>query len=85
MDAEQHLEVETGPLTLGDVLGQPARHAPDLLEMTRRRRQVHHRSVARVGHRDNRRHHAGPVADPFEDAERPLEELCRFDQKRADW
>ena len=38
VDAEQHLEVEAGPLALGDELGQAARHAPDLLEMPRRGR-----------------------------------------------
>ena len=77
VDPEQHLEVQAGPFALGDELGQPARHAPDLLEVPRRGRQVHDRPVLRVGHGDDRRHDAGPVAEPLVDAERPLEDLRR--------
>ena len=84
VDAEQHLEVEAVALALGDELGQPARHAPDLLEMARRGRKVHDRPVLRVGHGDDRRHDAGPVAEALEDAERPLEDLRRLDEQRAD-
>ena len=46
VDPEQHLEVEAGPLALGDDLGQAAGHPPDLLEVPRRGGQVHDRRVA---------------------------------------
>ncbi len=84
VDPEEHLEVESRPLALRDELGQAARHPADLLEMPRRGRQVHHRPVLRVGHRDDRRHDAGAVAEPLEDAERALEDRRRFDEEGTD-
>ena len=84
MDPEQHLEVQAVALALGDELGQAARHPPDLLEVSRRCRQVHDRAISRIGHRDDRRHDAGPVADPLVDAEGPLEDRGDLDDERAD-
>ena len=84
VDPEQHLEVEPGPLALGDELGQPARHPADLLEVARRGREMHDRPVLGVGHGDDRRHDAGAVAEPLEDAEGSIEDLGRLDEERAD-
>ena len=83
VDPEEHLELEAGPLTRGDDLGQATCHAPDLLEMPGRGRQVHHRPIPRVGHGDDRRHDAGSVTQALEDAERPLEDLSHLDEQRA--
>ena len=84
MDPEQHLQVEPRPFALRDELRHAARHAPDLLEVACRRRQVHHGPVLGVRHGDHRRHHAGSVTEPLEDAERPLEDLCRIEDQRRD-
>ena len=45
---------------------------------------MHDRPVPRVGHRDDRRHDAGAVAEALEDAEGPLEDLGDLDEERAD-
>ena len=84
MDAEQHLELKTRALALGHELGQATRHAPDLLEMPRRGRQVHHRRVLRIGHGDDRGHDARSVAESLVDPERPLEDVRRLAEAWAD-
>jgi len=84
VDAKQHLEVEAGPLALGDELRQPARDSPNLLEMARRGREVHDQPVLRVSHGDDRRHDASPVAEPLEDTEGTIEGLRRLDEEWAD-
>ena len=83
VNPEQHLEVEPRPFALRDELRHAARHAPDLLEVARRGRQVHHGPVLGVRHGDHRRHHAGAVTEPLEDAERPLEDLRRIERSAA--
>ena len=83
VDPEEHLEVETVSLALGDDLGQAARHAPDLLEVPRRVREVHDRPVPRVGQGDDGRHDAGAVTEPLEDAEGSLEDLRRLDVEQG--
>ena len=84
MDPEQHLQVEALAFALGDDLGQPSCHSADLLEVARRAGQVHHRAVARVRQRNDRRHDPRPVAEPFEDRERPFQDVRRLGEERAD-
>ena len=72
------------PVDVDDEATVGALLAPDLLEMSRRGRQVHDRHVPRVGHGDDGRHDACAVAEPLKDAQGPLEHLCDLDEKRAD-
>ena len=75
MDAVQQLELLASALALGHQVAHPVGDPANLLEMAGRRADVDHRGVVDVGHGDDRRHHPGPVADPFVDAQRPLEDL----------
>src|SRR5438874_2701160 len=78
------VRVETGPLALGDKLREPARDSPNLLEMARRVREVHDWPVLRVSHGDDRGHHAGPIAEPLEDAKGAIQDLVQLHEERAD-